>query len=1016
MTVGKLANPYAAATFIASDSADAEDAKLHESLGLDAESAKNIRDAVVRAKTDADLKKWFPQVDAGVKKAKEGRLSKKDAVPLFGKISEGLEKAERMGLSEAAKRLRDAAEVIRPVAETVEQGDVGKFNYSAKGQKLNNRLGGTDKRGNKTVSLDTKKGTVDVGTEEARPDAGGGRAFAGYSTEVKGVEGDKVTLAHYDKNDNFIRNEEVSLDELRKRGKTIPEYADLAKKIEESGEDAEGESIRFSNATGEAASDLPTEWTPETQKPLENFAEKVLKPTGLVKGYEFAPRPENVDGANAIRRKDGTVVGEYDRKTGRAKFFPGARAEDITHEFTHGLFQHAEQEAAAGRPQLKQTIDKLIKAMPQVWKDAVGRDYADRPAAEVLEEIFTNGLARLGETGVKGRDAKTGEIIPGREGSGAMAKAMRTLEGKAWYNRAWNAIKELYRDFMRRHGWYNARLDNLDRMTPDEAARHILGEMAKGRNFGDVSVAQGEGTRNAVRQEEYDRWNRVLDAYERGELKPNSHATVFEHTPAVLKRLGAPDLPVTLDKDVIDKIAGIVKTQSGGRHDIPVSELRDLQIELDNPIAVFDSKTQPNAKVVLTRIVDRQNNERAVVALHLDREEGRSAIRVNRIASAYGKDQAKLQQWVNDGLLRYANKQARDSYSKWLQLPPDSELRARSILTEKDFSGEELGRIIPEAATGRKGESEESSVRQSRRTVLPPKPTNDDVKEYIDDKEGFGRRMRRMFQDKNIGIRDVEERLGITDKEESTYYAKDRAFGKNEHELTHLQKQEVEPIVEKIHKSGGDLGLFSAYLYARHSGERNAALKAREGVENGSGMNAEQAKAIFDAVDRLGLRAAFEDAAKDVWAMNRKYLQRRVDSGRMTQADYDFYTKQYEHYVPLRTDMTNEELDIFNSSTGGWKRNELMTAKGRTSAADDPLAFSIVQNEQAIRASNANEVRKRWAGVVRKSIGQGAAIGEVVDGVNKGGAKWSFTFGDGETVETGSPMKLASERDDIILF
>ena len=79
-------------------------------------------------------------------------------------------------------------------------------------------------------------------------------------------------------------------------------------------------------------------------------------------------------------------------------------------------------------------------------------------------------------------------------------------------------------------------------------------------------------------------------------------------------------------------------------------------------------------------------------------------------------------------------------------------------------------------------------------------------------------------------------------------------------------------------------------------------------------------------------------------------------------------------------------------------------------------ASNIVQNEQAVRAANANEVRQKRAEIVRKSIANGDALGEIVDGRQEDTAKWSFTFGDGETVETGSPMKLASERDDIILF
>ena len=87
---------------------------------------------MVRAKTDSEMAHFFVQVDKAVKKAKAGKLSPKDAVPLNGKISEGLEKAEREGRAEAAKRLREALEVIKPVVDAVSQEDVDKFNRSAK--------------------------------------------------------------------------------------------------------------------------------------------------------------------------------------------------------------------------------------------------------------------------------------------------------------------------------------------------------------------------------------------------------------------------------------------------------------------------------------------------------------------------------------------------------------------------------------------------------------------------------------------------------------------------------------------------------------------------------------------------------------------------------------------------------------------------------------------------------------------------------------------------------------------
>lgn len=56
---------------------------------------------------------------------------------------------------------------------------------------------------------------------------------------------------------------------------------------------------------------------------------------------------------------------------------------------------------------------------------------------------------------------------------------------------------------------------------------------------------------------------------------------------------------------------------------------------IDSPIAVFNSKMRGDSLVVPTRMIDRENNEKAVVAIHLHKSQG--AIEVNDITSAYGK-------------------------------------------------------------------------------------------------------------------------------------------------------------------------------------------------------------------------------------------------------------------------------------------------------------------------------------------------------------------------------------------
>ena len=204
--------------------------------------------------------------------------------------------------------------------------------------------------------------------------------------------------------------------------------------------------------------------------------------------------------------------------------------------------------------------------------------------------------------------------------------------------------------------------------------------------------------RYSISSAEFSRWNAILDDFEAGKVGARKNLLVLNHTPIVLRRLGASNLPVTIRGGVLMKIVGDIETSAGEHHGIPVSELRKLQIELDNPIAVFDSSTQPGSLVVLTRIVDSQNNERAVVVLRLDRESSGGLV-VNDIVSAYGKDKQSIENWTAWNLLRYVNKQARRESARWLQLPGDSSLRARGVLTENDFTAEQLGVILPQSAS-----------------------------------------------------------------------------------------------------------------------------------------------------------------------------------------------------------------------------------------------------------------------------------------------------------------------------
>ena len=287
------------------------------------------------------------------------------------------------------------------------------------------------------------------------------------------------------------------------------------------------------------------------------------------------------------------------------------------------------------------------------------------------------------------------------------------------------------------------------------------------------------------------------------------------------------------------------------------------------------------------------------------------------------------------------------------------------------------------------------------------RPTRESV---MDAAEGRWQKLRRALQDKNLVIREVEERLGVTDKKQSVYYAKDREFGLNEHQLGELQRRRVEPIFDALADVGVGQEAFDLYLIARHAPYRNALVRGRNGAENGSGMSDADADAVIGRFRALGVEGELARIADMVYDMNDEALQRLVDSGRLSQEDADGFRAAQADYVPLRTDMEDADRDAFNTSTSGWKKNEFHAAKGRDTLADSPLAWSIVQAERAIKASNANVTRQAAAALVRHAEKIGKPIGEIVP-AHRFNKRWAFDIG-GE-VWTADALK---DRPDIIFF
>src|SRR3990167_9572280 len=177
--------------------------------------------------------------------------------------------------------------------------------------------------------------------------------------------------------------------------------------------------------------------------------------------------------------------------------------------------------------------------------------------------------------------------------------------------------------------------------------------------------------------------------YLAGGLKANVQLDLGT-TPFVLQHLGAPSLPLVMDQSIAKKaITGITEQGVEKHPPIAVNSIKQLVPKLNDPIAVFNSKTEPGAYVVLTELQDTQGDP-VVVAVHtgLTSNQGK----VNKIASVYGKESiSALQSWI-DNDLRYLRKGKASRLTNLIgvQFPEGSALEALqgSVVTNEEvFKG-----------------------------------------------------------------------------------------------------------------------------------------------------------------------------------------------------------------------------------------------------------------------------------------------------------------------------------------
>jgi len=235
--------------------------------------------------------------------------------------------------------------------------------------------------------------------------------------------------------------------------------------------------------------------------------------------------------------------------------------------------------------------------------------------------------------------------------------------------------------------------------------------------------------------------------------------------------------------------------------------------------------------------------------------------------------------------------------------------------------------------------------------------------------------IRLKFQDKFAPImmmqEDIEAARGTRVEDDQNFKrAEELMYGKAHNDLEKLEGK-VQDLKKSFVDGKVDSGVLTDYMYARHAAERNAMLKDRDGVENGSGMTDQEAADILSSFTKEQI-AALEKSAAIVDEISQDTRDTMRKFGLESDARIDSFEKMFKHYVPLGGLATDsKDVDNYPYPTGGVgfhvKGSTTKKAKGRKTIADNIVAQVIQQNGAVKIKARRNEALQSLFNLVSKN-------------------------------------------------
>jgi len=235
--------------------------------------------------------------------------------------------------------------------------------------------------------------------------------------------------------------------------------------------------------------------------------------------------------------------------------------------------------------------------------------------------------------------------------------------------------------------------------------------------------------------------------------------------------------------------------------------------------------------------------------------------------------------------------------------------------------------------------------------------------------------------------------------EQNAYIRENSLSSRNKVEAETWRKVVFEPVVEAASAIANDKRSYQTlkdYLVAKHGLERNRVMEAEALAEykekhpkaiipkgkfhrDYSGLtslmgeakvaDAEAAAETFVNEYETSVGAEKINALWDAIHAATKSTQSKLhECGMLSEEELDRQQKRFKFYVPLRgwAEITSDEVYAYLEDNIAGEGNVMKRAYGRTSVADDPLAYICFIGTTAIMQANRNEMKQRFLNFVEQ--------------------------------------------------